>query len=301
MATRVDVDEIQTTRSEKFLAVVLAVFILIGGVWAYQEIDDYVRGAVGLEEFGPLQRGPAYAEYEEALFRAEEARAERQAARDDLELRREAYRTALDAGKPADELERAYADAQVRFTRARHEAAEAARALRAAEPALQSAERRSQAEFEDRDRRRALYTFLARLAFVLALLALGYWLLARLRTRNSRYLLVAFALLGAATMLAFVLAGDYITDYVDPLDLGPLILSLFGISVTLASFWWLQRYLARRVPFRRVRKRECPFCGYPVGTNQHCEGCGREVVASCSNCGENRRVGTVHCGVCGHA
>ena len=40
MATHaVDVDEIQTTRGEKGLAVVLAVFILIGLVWAYDKLD----------------------------------------------------------------------------------------------------------------------------------------------------------------------------------------------------------------------------------------------------------------------
>ena len=61
-----------------------------------------------------------------------------------------------------------------------------------------------------------------------------------------------------------MLAGDYITDYVDPLSLGPLVLSLFGVVATIAAFAVLQRYLARRIPIRRVRKGECPFCGYPV-------------------------------------
>ncbi|MEX0673330.1 MAG: hypothetical protein WD067_01055 [Gaiellaceae bacterium] len=54
-----------------------------------------------------------------------------------------------------------------------------------------------------------------------------------------------------------------VTDYVDPLELGPLLLSLVGVLATLAAFVALQRYLARRVPARRVRKAECPFCGYP--------------------------------------
>jgi hypothetical protein len=43
MSTRVDVEEIQTTTSEKLLALVLTVFLLIGGVWTYQRIDDVVR------------------------------------------------------------------------------------------------------------------------------------------------------------------------------------------------------------------------------------------------------------------
>jgi hypothetical protein len=77
------------------------------------------------------------------------------------------------------------------------------------------------------------------------------------------------------------------------------VLSLFGIALTLLAFVALQRYLARRLPLRRVRKRECPFCGYPVRGNRRCEGCGREVVAGCAACGADRRVGVLHCGACG--
>jgi hypothetical protein len=119
------------------------------------------------------------------------------------------------------------------------------------------------------------------------------------RRPGSRYFTVAVAVVGYAAILAFVLAADYITDYVDPLDLGPLVLSLFGIALTLLAFVALQRYLGRRIPLRRVRKRECPFCGYPVRGNRRCEGCGRDVVASCSACGADRRVGVLHCGACG--
>ena len=43
MSTRVDVEEIQTTKGEKLLAVVLTIFLLIGGVWTYAKIDDAVR------------------------------------------------------------------------------------------------------------------------------------------------------------------------------------------------------------------------------------------------------------------
>ena len=53
MSTRVDVEEIQTTKSEKLLAVVLTIFLLIGGIWAYQRIDDEVRDAVGVERVEP--------------------------------------------------------------------------------------------------------------------------------------------------------------------------------------------------------------------------------------------------------
>lgn len=302
MATRVDVEEIQTTKSEKLLAVVLAIFILIGSVWAYQEIDDAVRPASGFEELAPPPPDdPAVTRYEQAQEELLIARQRARAARDELELRREAYRTALDEGRRAPALERAYRGAQRRLARADAALADAREAVRAARPEYREAVQRANEELSERESRHELYAFLLRLLFVAALLAAAYWLLGRLRARNSRYLLVAFSLLGAAVALALVLAGDYITDYIDPLDLGPLVLSLFGIALTLVAFAALQRYLARRLPYRRVRKRECPFCGFPVRANRHCEGCGRAVVAACSHCGQDRRVGTLHCGLCGYA
>ena len=75
----------------------LAVFLLIGGIWTYQRIDDEVREAVGVGRVVPT------AEDQAALTRLTRARtslnratAEQAAARANLELRREAYRTALD-------------------------------------------------------------------------------------------------------------------------------------------------------------------------------------------------------------
>ena len=82
---------------------------------------------------------------------------------------------------------------------------------------------------------------------------------------------------------------------------GPVVISIAGVLLTMAAFWTLQHYLQRRIPLRRVRKHECPFCGFPVGGNASCEGCGRGVVGSCSHCGESRRVGVLFCGSCGKA
>ena len=107
-------------------------------------------------------------------------------------------------------------------------------------------------------------------------------------------------MVATATLSAVVLAGDYVTDYVDPLDVGPLVLSLFGVAATILAFVALQRYLARRIPIRRVRNGECPFC--PARANgTHCESCGREIVAPCATCRRPRRVGTPRCATCGNA
>ena len=101
-----------------------------------------------------------------------------------------------------------------------------------------------------------------------------------------------------------VFAVDYVTDYIDPLDLGPFVLSAIGVAATIVTFRVLQRYLAARLPGRRVRKGECPFCGFPLRESglqdgPHCAGCGRDVVAPCAACAAPRRVGSSYCGACG--
>jgi hypothetical protein len=302
VSTRVDVEEIESTKSEKLLAVVLAIFVLIGGVWTYQTIDDYAAEWLAPSEVElSAADAAAQARFQEAQDRMLRADQAEDRALQELVLAREAYRTALDEGRPAEDLKAEYERAQAEHEEALAEFEAAERDVQAARPAAEIANRHlAEAQRESADRHE-LAAFLLRLGFVLAVLGLGYWLLGSLRKKRSRYLPMAIALVGAAAVLALVMAGDYITDYVDPLDLGPIVLSFAGIVLTLLAFAALQRYLSKRVPVRRVRKQECPFCGYPARGNEHCEGCGRSVVAECATCHSARRVGTLHCGVCGHA
>lgn len=304
MSPRVDVtlEEVEVTRMEKVLALVLVVFLVIGGVWAYTKLDD-----IGGSRYRPpdvyftATERAAVRRAADARRHLTEAAAAAERTRQDLELAREAYRTALDAGRTAPTLARAYRVAQRKFDAAHTEALKAESEVTAAQPAADAAYRRAAEEASDRTRQSELVTFLLRLAFLLVSLAFAYWLLIRLRRANSRYSPVGFAFVAAAAVLALVMSADYLTDYIDVQELGPLVLSLVGVALTLATFWWLQRYLARRIPQRRVRKGECPFCGYPVGRGEHCEGCGRMVVGACTTCHEARRVGTFHCAACGAA
>lgn len=301
MSTRVEVEDIETTRSEKLLAVVLGIFVFIAAVWTYQEIDDYTRGVIAVEYRTSSEEHAAIARLQLARDRYEAASGDKRRALEDLDVRREAYRTALDAGRQAPVLERRYARAQAAYVRARAEQRAALRAVVAAKSGAEEADRGATARFEQRTRDQARLAAALRLGVVVALLGISYWLLARLRRRGSRYFPLAAAGVAAAVALALVLAGDYVTDYADPLDLGPLILAVVGIALTLAAFVALQRYLARRLPYRRVRARVCPFCSYPVRGNRYCEGCGRPVVAACASCDADRRVGTLKCGTCGAA
>ena len=299
MSARVDIEDVEATKSEKLLAVVLAVFLLIGGVWAYVKIDDYARGAIDAPALTPAQREAAD-RFRDAQLRETRAAESERLARDELELRREAYRTALDAGRPAAALERRYDRAQTAYERARRESRAARTAAAAARPQADEAARAESRRFEREQRREDLIAFAGRFALLAASIAGALVMLTRLRRRRSRWLALGFAAVGYAAVLSLLLAADYVTDYVDPLDLGPLVLSLFGIGATLVAFWALQRYLARRLPARRAGKGECPYCGYPVrDRGPHCEGCGRHVVAACASCAAPRRVGVVHCAACG--
>ena len=168
-----------------------------------------------------------------------------------------------------------------------------------AERAVAAEELRSSQAYDRRLTNHGRFTFAIRLVYVLGALALAYWWFGRVRRRRVRLVPIAMATIGAFAVQAFVMAGDYATDYFDFADLGPIVLSLAGIALTIVAFVALQRYLARRLPAARVRKAECPFCGYPVRDGSHCEGCGRDVIGECSTCHEPRRVGTQHCALCG--
>ena len=308
---RVDDGGIETSGTEKILAVVLAVFIAIGAIWGYVKLDEVAKvdsaayvpdqKLIEPEEFSAIQR------HRQAMRSVRMARSDRAAAIRGLELRREAYRTALDAGEPSAELQAEYESAQARFASATKELAvagalEARTGPEAAEAEKRLTELRQDAATKaDADRaRHDRIVFFLRLGLLALMLGGAYRLLSRLRSRNSRYLPAALAWIGATAVLACVMAVDYTDSYLEFDEVGPLAISIVGIALTLVAFVALQRFLAKRVPARRVRRGECPFCGFPLRGKPHCEGCGRAVIASCASCQKDRRVGTPRCGHCGN-
>jgi len=295
--------EIQTTRAEKLLALVLTAFLFLGGIWGYSKLHVDAPPFPPPPALSAAERG-AVERLEDARGRADIARNAQSAARLELELRRERYRTALDAGRPASELESAYRRADRVHDRARARSRVAGLAVEAAGPAAETAFARRDAEsrrnteaYEDDRRRASLQTFGLRLALLLVLLGLAYALHGRLR--STRYAPVAGSVLGAVTLLALVAGFDYLEEYVEWQALGPLVLSLAGVGLTLVAFVSLQRQLARRLPARRARRGECPSCGYPDRGSAHCEGCGTTLRDACGACSALRRVGAPHCGSCG--
>ena len=308
VAAQVDPEEIQTTRGEKLLTLVLAAFLLVGGLWIYfqpldqdhQDPDAYFAPQASLSSTDRAALNRSRSARNE-LSSAQRAKRE---ALGELELSRESYRTSLDAGRPAASLELAYQQATAGYAESEQRVAAAQDKVRAAAPGATKANReirQAQDRYQDELRSQSRKTFVLRLFYVLLTLGAAYWLLGALRAGRSRYAAVGLAAVGFAALQALVMSTDYATDYLDVTDVGPLVLSLVGTTLTLLAFVALQRYVARQTPRRRVRRHECPFCGFPVGDNEHCEGCGREVVGRCTTCDGKRRVGTAHCAHCGAA
>jgi len=298
MATRVDIEDISSTKSEKFLAVVLAAFLLIGSIWFYVKVDDWIGGSRSWELTPAEQtvmraQDDAWQAHEKANSRVEREKTEVGLAKDALDI-------ALAKGDPTAALEARYQRELDQFEAAR--AAEDKARTRAEKLSSQASaiERKHEDQRVSAGRQWAIAGI--RFGFIIAWFAASLRLVSVLRKRQSRFLALAFAAAGTGVITALVFATDYITDYIDPLDLGPIVLSAVGVAATIASFVGLQRWLAKRLPGRRVRNGECPYCGHPVrGDAPHCEGCGRQVTAPCASCGQPRRVGSPHCGACGQA
>lgn len=297
MTTRVDIEEIESTRSERFLAVVLLAFLLIGTIWFYVKIDEWAGGRPDYAYSASEQR---IIDAQGAAYAADE-KAQRSLAREesDVRLAKDALDIALAKGEQTGRLEDAYETQRSEFIAARERAADTAQRITAAEDRVAAMEK--QRTDRPGDARTWVVAGL-RLAFILGWLGASLRTLTLMRRRQSRFLPLGFAAVGSAVITALVFATDYILDYIDPLDLGPIVLSAAGAAATIAAFVGLQRWLARRIPGRRVRNGECPFCGHPVrGNAPHCEGCGREVIAPCASCDAPRRVGSPHCATCGAA
>jgi hypothetical protein len=293
----VDVEEIETAKSERFLAVVLAVFLLIGTIWFYVKVDDWIG-----------HRDSTYSAAEQRVMTAqeraakarEEADARLDRERTDLDLAKDALDIALAKGAPSAKVEASYDRALAEFKTAQMSDDQAHAAADRANAKADAVNRAHDRRLQSPARQWAVAGI--RLGFIVLWFFASLRLTTALRQSRSRFVPLGFAGVGVGAITALVYATDYITDYIDPLDMGPIVLSAVGAVATIAAFVGLQRWLARRIPGRRVRNGECPFCGHPVrGDARHCEGCGRAVIASCTSCGAPRRVGAPHCGACGQA
>lgn len=309
MSTRTEVENIKTSGAEKVLAGVLAIFMLIGGVWVYSQIGKISEDTYGSEYgmyFQPIETAPedraALKEANQARSAVWKAQNQVRRAKRQVEFTGNAYRTEIDAGLAGTSELAAYRAAQQRLTEAQANVREARQEVARTRPAAETArenkqQAREQAQSDQRSDDR--WVAILRVLFIAALLVASIYSLSVCRRRQSRLLPLTLAGIVAAALLAAWMAIDYGTSLGVFREMGPLLISLIGIALTTIAFIALQRYLAKKIPARRVRKKECPFCGYPGHGQEHCEGCGRRILGECSTCHEPRRISTPHCGSCG--
>lgn len=302
MSSRVDAEEIEPTRSEKLLAVLLGIFLLVGTVWFYVEVPGWVDDAMpGGDRTAVEQAQEREMQADEAMWNAETQRDEKSL---ELDLAREEYKVALQEGTGAEAAKAEYDRVQQEYDRAATDLTEA----RDESSDARAEVREAQEEFDQENRTgaKAWAVAMIRLVFIAGWTFGAYRLIGSLRQRESRYLALAFAGAAVGAVMALVFAVDYLVGFIDPLELGPIVLSVLGVVATIGAFRVLQKFLAARLPGRRVRKGECPFCGFPshdsgLDAGAHCAGCGREVVGDCATCGATRRVGSSFCVSCGSA
>ncbi|MFL6088893.1 MAG: zinc ribbon domain-containing protein [Aeromicrobium sp.] len=295
----IDIEDVQSTRSEKFLAIILTSFLLMGSVWIYVKADVWVPG--GMNSAPSVAQQHAMDRSAEARQAAEKAAGARETAASDLDLAKNDFDIAAAKGGSTDAAERRYRAAADRFAQAEH---------RAADAADRASDAQAQMEAYDHARQRqshARHDWMVagvRLAFIVTWLLASLRIVRRLRERSSRFQPLGFAAVATGVITAVVYATDYITDFIDPLELGPIVLSGIGTLATMGAFVGLQEWLERRLPGKRVRNGECPYCAHPIrggaDAGPYCEGCGNQVIEPCGACGTPRRVGSPHCPACGH-
>ncbi len=298
MTTRVDVEDIESTKSEKFLAVVLLAFLLIGTIWFYVKVDAWVPGGPNYAASAAEQK--AHQAQDDAWSRQVTAEETVEREKSELALAKNDFDIAVAKGDDATTAEAEYKKEEAELRESQRTLLGAQQNARSAERAVARFDRARQERAEDPGHTWAVAG--VRLGFIVVWLLASLRFVGSLRRRQSRFLPLGFAAAGAGVVTALVYAVDYITDYISWQDLGPIVLSAAGVIATVGAFVGLQRWLAARIPGRRVRNGECPFCGHPQrGDAPHCEGCGREVIAPCAACSQPRRVGSPHCGACGVA
>ena len=166
-----DLEEIEITTTEKLLTVVLALFLVVGGLWVYSKIDEISESSY---------RSPATyftASEQTAVTRANTAQRRLSAAGPpsaDAPGSRACTRDLPDGTRCRQESARARERLPSRGARLRRGAGRGASSAvggRIGQPAAEAAERRASREALAATRQSGLVTFAARLVFVLSVLA----------------------------------------------------------------------------------------------------------------------------------
>lgn len=228
-------------------------------------------------------------------------------ARSEWEYRKEEYRLALERGRDDPALARLHEEAGASYETARetYSLAEATRRSLEARQAAPRAEYNAAAltvheSYQHAVDRYELIVFLLRFCYALPLFAGSVWAWLALRRRQGRNLTVATAFMSFAGLQAIALVFQY--GWYVLRDIGPIALSVTGSGVCVAGLVALKRWSSnpRRLSMARLRRSQCPYCGYPLSAGlAHCAGCGRGLALACPECGRDNLPETPYCSHCG--
>ena len=298
MNRRPDVEDLQTTRTEKLLAVVLTAFLLVGGVWTYTKIDDVVRDHVRVPSAAVLQRPRDRTRERGERARLRGSAPPRRRARES----RAAARGLSHRARRAQARRPARARVQrgaglVRGRRARPRAGAARAGCRGSGRGGARSRRGKVEAAVDRQERDA---FLARLVFVLLRSPRVLAPREHAAARQARW----FPLAGSV--------GRVRDDHgVRPrlrlphglrrsVRMGPRGRRRLRDRVDAARVLGLQRYLLRRGPATaRAGGGSARSAAIRSGRTRTAKAAAGTSSRPCSSCESPRRVGTAHCGACG--
>lgn len=159
--------------------------------------------------------------------------------------------------------------------------------------------------------------FLLEAIFVFPFFLLVLWFYRRLLGKNSPYTIIATALVGVASVLAFRILIVWfwslflarliqaIWEFIQSFALLKSIVFYGGMFLSIALFggavYFLQKHIfdPRRVAIRRLREKQCPHCQVSLDlSSEFCPNCGRKIREACTVCHKERWVDFIYCQHC---
>ncbi len=327
-----EIEDQESTRVEKFLLVILVGFLLMGGFWVFDQIQNMIaqpvlrsdyemtsmvgeknRDATSIEEqlaITPLRKKAA--KQEEVVRHLNDVVANSEAnlrrAESDYKFQREEFRTSIESKGYQHQDPKKFEVARSSFQASQKQTSVAEATLKAAQKDLEGQQHVidqravvAQRIYDQRTSARNLKLFAINFLFALTCLGVTWKAWTRGRQIRWRYQSVLTAGFIAAVLQLFALSFRYLWE-IFLADLAVLGISVIGTVVSVLAIVGIKRWLfsPERVAQARLSNRRCQSCATPFTDSQtHCWQCGNRLVETCDSCGSNRLIFAPFCGTCG--
>ncbi len=311
MSEHDDYEKSEATRGEKILASAMVIFLLMGGIYILNDLDNipekphinfyYEKYNVYVLE---NEQNSINSELRIASDTLSAVKDEYSDNREYYLFKREEYRVVVDKGGTDEIKEGEYEKAREMYEQSRIKLDDAQAVYNSIENRLdQKGEELSNAHKLARDDYNAVHqvyrlkVLAVRLAFVMPLLLVAIFIFLRAKKVKSKYTIHANAFMAFASLLLI-----YMT-IVDVWKAAHVIgISIFGASACAITLAYLKKqfFSFERISMRRLRDNKCPWCNFPIGhATTYCQNCGRKLAEKCPECGEMRPILTPFCPNCG--